>query len=497
MVDMMRRLPEHDPLVTRGLFRHPADKAPRPATAGGIVAVRFGRDEWGQQVEEEVDWRTLELSGDGYPDGAFFPHPVRDLGRAGWSLVTTDGMGNKTAEIRGPVCSPLPQSPQAAEYVAITATASVFAPGLDLFPECANVVRDFNRPFCEQLNGKKRYAGLLKEAQRHSGWREVSSATWQKAHLNLDGLHGVELRRARGNGAADRSAKRAAKEGHETLPVALDRQARWHVAAAEATLKVADAVLRLFPQDSVRAPRVAIEQRTTMRRTGGHSWCPFHGGRRCSRCLAVSRARSQEEADRKPCLALPPAMRRLVASPKGHELMMLRYGDQEGQDAGAPALVVCLCCGGQTARCTRTLSRPCTKPSVLARRAAMGIRRIQRGWHPTKHKRVERPEQLQAGWLAAVEARDARQHLVPVTRRRQRAQEEPAVGRRLVANKKGAVQLALQVAEQERGSGSETAGLANPAQGGAGKSEAQSKLQALRERIRAKEEGHKQQQSLQ
>ena len=97
----------------------------------------------------------------------------------------------------------------------------------------------------------------------------------------------------------------------------------------------------------------------------------------------------------------------------------------------------------------------------------MGIRRIQRGWHPTKHKRVERPEQLQAGWLAAVEARDARQHLVPVTRRRQRVQEEPAVGRRLVANKKGAVQLALQVAQQERGSGSETAGLANPAQGGA------------------------------
>ena len=71
------------------------------------------------------------------------------------------------------------------------------------------------------------------------------------------------------------------------------------------------------------------------------------------------------------------------------------------------------------------------------------------------------------------------------------------MGRRLVANKKGAVQLALQVAEQERGSGSETAGLANPAQGGAGKSEAQSKLQALRERIRAKEVGHQQQQSLQ
>ena len=280
MVDMMRRLPEDDPLATRGLFKHPADEAPRPATDGGIVAVRYGRDKWGQAVEEEVDWRSLELSGGGYPDGAFYPHPVKDLGRAGWALAITDAEGNKTAEVRGPVCAPLPQSPQAAEYVAVTAVAGAVTPGLALYPDCANVVRDFNRPLSEQINGKKRYAGLLKAAQRHSGWYEAAAATWQKAHLDMGGLHGVELLRARGNGAADRSAKQAATEGHAEVPVALDRKARWQVAAAEATLKVAAAVLRLFPQDTIKAPRMAVEPVVTKRRAGGHSWCMFHGGRR-------------------------------------------------------------------------------------------------------------------------------------------------------------------------------------------------------------------------
>ena len=144
-VDMMRRLQEDDPLATRGLFKHPVGKAPGPATGGAIIAVSYGRDRWGQPLEEEIDWRGLALAGDAYPDGAFYPHPIKDLGRAGWSLVVTDGTGNKTVELRGPVPAPLPQSPQAAEYLAVTAAASVFTPGLALFPDCAHVVRDLQQ----------------------------------------------------------------------------------------------------------------------------------------------------------------------------------------------------------------------------------------------------------------------------------------------------------------------------------------------------------------
>ena len=127
-------------------------------------------------------------------------------------------------------------------------------------------------------------------------------------------MRGTELLRAMGNDAADRSAKQAAKEGHPALPAALDRQARWQAKAAEDTIKAAAAVLRLFPQDSTKVRRIPVERAAAQRRVGGHVWCVFHGGRRCSRCYAVTRARGQEEADRKPCMALPPAMRKVVAS---------------------------------------------------------------------------------------------------------------------------------------------------------------------------------------
>ena len=67
-------------------------------------------------------------------------------------MVAYDSIGAKTGEIRGPVWAPLPQSPQAAEYLAITATAGNMTAGVALFPDCMNVVRDFNRPYQEQLS---------------------------------------------------------------------------------------------------------------------------------------------------------------------------------------------------------------------------------------------------------------------------------------------------------------------------------------------------------
>ena len=66
-VDMLRRLKEDDPLVTRGLFKHPVDKAPGPATVGAIITVSYGRDRWGQPLEEDgeflVDEEWMPLAG--------------------------------------------------------------------------------------------------------------------------------------------------------------------------------------------------------------------------------------------------------------------------------------------------------------------------------------------------------------------------------------------------------------------------------------------------
>ena len=55
----------------------------------------------------------------------------------------------------------MPQSSQAAEYLAATRIAPVMGPSSQLFIDCMNVVRDFNRPAEEQAYHKRRYAGLM------------------------------------------------------------------------------------------------------------------------------------------------------------------------------------------------------------------------------------------------------------------------------------------------------------------------------------------------
>ena len=427
IVDMMAGLGEEDPLATKGVFRHPADEAPQPATQGGVTAIRFGRDQWGQATEEEVRQDQLQLEGDAYPDGAHYPHPVKDLGRAGWAIVAFDNMGNKVGEIRGPVWAPLPQSPQSAEYLAISATAGNMMDSIALFPDCMNVVKDFNRPFQEQLSAKRRYAGLMKEAQGHENWCKAAEATWQKAHLQLDSLQGEELIRAIGNDEADRSAKQAARESHPPIPEALDEQARRQDGWAKAFCKVASAVLRRFPMESIMAPRLANEAKTAMRAAGGHRWIPFRGGLRCAHCLATAAAReAREERDRHPCSGLPPAMARVARNPKGHECIMLRYASHVPGVGGAPAMLMCISCGGWTSKDTRSLAKPCLKPLEMKRRAKDCMRRVQKGRHPTKDIDLDGLTAASRGWFDAKIASEARQHKVPVRRRRPAHAEEQA-----------------------------------------------------------------------
>ena len=70
------------------------------------------RDAYGQEVVLKVPlqyaWGFMRE--DVFPDGASFPHPVRELTRAGWAAVSMDRDGNVLAKISGPVHRPLPQT---------------------------------------------------------------------------------------------------------------------------------------------------------------------------------------------------------------------------------------------------------------------------------------------------------------------------------------------------------------------------------------------------
>ena len=321
-----------NPLATRALYQHPAEEAPLPATKGVVTVTGWSRDAYGQPLHGPMALSAGLIDGDTFPDGAAFPHPVKELSRAGWAAVVVDGGGQVLVEARGPVPAPLPQTAQAAEYSASTAIAGILSSEARLYPDCMNVVKDFNRPMVDQLQAKRRYAGLLKGAQQHVGWTEAAEATWQKAHLSMTTLAGEELRRAMGNDAADKAAKAAAKECHPAIPPDLDERAKHLDTMAEATCAVAAAVLRHFPADTVKAERVEPAGVRAKRRAGGHAWTMFWGGLRCEHCWTTANAAAKrEERDRFPCAGLPPAIARVIKDPKGHQCVVLRFAPGQPQ----------------------------------------------------------------------------------------------------------------------------------------------------------------------
>ena len=100
-------------LCTRGIAANPADLAPGPAEDMICRAHRRG---------ETVDPFSLQLEGDLFWDGSCTRHPIKDLCRASWGVVSLDKEGKVFECLAGPVWSVFQQTPQAAEYVGYGAT---------------------------------------------------------------------------------------------------------------------------------------------------------------------------------------------------------------------------------------------------------------------------------------------------------------------------------------------------------------------------------------
>ena len=162
---------------------------------------------------------------------------------------------------------PFPQTPQAAEFAALAGVAPYLHGEAVLRPDCLGVVNAIGLPEWKQDSPARRYAGVLKEVRRHRSWRQ-GDVIWQKAHQSLNDLQGEELRLAKGNDLADKAAKEAARRCRPEVDAKLDEKARRLAKLAEATRRVAAAVLKTFPTDQRKAERVPEPPRQTKRRAG-------------------------------------------------------------------------------------------------------------------------------------------------------------------------------------------------------------------------------------
>ena len=145
---------------------------------------------------------------------------------------------------------------------------------------------------------------------------------------------GKEYQRAKGNNEADLEANEAVSSMQPKIPEEVVKAGNYAVALAKAACKLIAGLLGKFDPEATtkRAPRLEVERRPpVMRRAGGHCWVPYRGVMKCACCRTLADTSTRKEArDRAECSGMAPAMRRLAANPKGHDLISLCFAGDGG-----------------------------------------------------------------------------------------------------------------------------------------------------------------------
>ena len=356
-----------------GAFRHPADSYPRALTEQDDGPTLI----WHQRPEFGPDGAPVHnrLWGDLFVDGSCMRHTVRELSRAASSVCMIDKAGDLIAELRAPVWSPYPQTPQSAEFSAFT-WSNVMASHVSdchVFSDCSNVVNTAIRDKSVQLSPKRMYAGAF--LQCHGQCSGVAACTKVAAHLDRDApdIPPDERWRRRGNHHADVGAKMAVllHPRDDGLLQDADRL----VAHARATLRLAANLLVHWPPldltDVEREPHVPSARPPR----DGHVWQVWGGIWRCAHCLRGCRSILKPSPGSCPRDSLVHAAHQ---DSLGHRTVAFPTSD------GA-VLFICLKCkchssGGQI----RGLAQKCLKPSRAGR---YGWDYVCKGLHPQYKQR--------------------------------------------------------------------------------------------------------------
>ena len=98
-------------------------------------------------------------------DGSAFSHVIGDFGRAAWAIAFFDHEAeNPRWTVQGPVPSPMPQTPQAAEQVAMAVATQLANATWTGFSDCMAVVKTCKQNEARQMDGRAMHAGIRKFA---------------------------------------------------------------------------------------------------------------------------------------------------------------------------------------------------------------------------------------------------------------------------------------------------------------------------------------------
>ncbi len=291
-----------NPFYTTAIMRHPGDVIPPPTSVPSVFW--YGSDEHGGIADgrkwEEEHQPTVPpplLSGQLYTDGSCTTNIFKELRRAAASVVARPLGGPVTSRALLPVYAPLPQSPQAAEFLAgafaHSATDANAADGSRIGTDCSNVCNTINAGIPHMMSRRQMYAGLLKEVWADSGRMRATTIFKVKAHQIDDGVEAVPAGAEREHAIGNAEADNAAKEGLRHHPVAdkitldgIDNEYK----RARLIARTIATVMETFPpmpKDKRMQRMPAIRDGANIRGTGGHNWVFRYGAWRCLRCLRM------------------------------------------------------------------------------------------------------------------------------------------------------------------------------------------------------------------
>ena len=325
---------------------------------------------------------TRSLVGSLFSDGSAYPQPVFDLCRAGWSVIQEGGEDKDDVVLYGPVWAPLPQTSQAAEWVAWGVSHQTARGRSLLHVDCRSVVDGHNRELSLSMSAKAPYGGIVKGTLMDPGRKTISACLKVKAHQDVtDDMTERQAEMARANERADHFAKLGAQLHPGPSKEVLEA---WEsdLRDLKAFSKLLVGMWPLWPKlekhkgqggPKKGQPRPVISRRET---GAGHAHSWVHGLKRwqCSACNLVARTVAKRDAiSGRPC---PAGERhflgRLAGLAKGHTLMASSCD-------GFP-LVFCATCGKWGTKRFGGLEQACQLKPTSA--GAAVLKRLAAGRHP-------------------------------------------------------------------------------------------------------------------
>ncbi len=371
-------------LCTKGLIPHPGDVWPRPAGEATPTAHYDGGGE--RPLTSEG---VPIIPGSIYVDGSCTTHVITELRRAGTSLVARDQRGDVTWRINMAVPTPMPQSSQASEFIALPLVQAYIGGtegDVDVASDCLNVVRACREPTARVLNGSKLYAGLMKPIRSDTAWCSRVRVRKVPAHVDPRTLQpGPARDDAVANGVADTEAKKAVDLHPKPAPAQLqilDAELK----RARLAVRTIAAVMPVFPsmprERMVRPP--PLREGASLRGSGGHEWVYTAGHWRCAVCWALTVKQDIDpERLHQACGGPKQSLTALAIAARGHKL---------AQAEGAVPILFCMDCGSFSARRAYGLGSTCPKvPTSAGKQALARIRRGLQPWQARHERRSSRP----------------------------------------------------------------------------------------------------------